>query len=346
MEKLKVGIAGPGGIAQSAHIPGFRQREDAEVVAVFSRSAERASAAARKFDIPQAYTNYNDMLSQAELDAVSICVPNKFHAEMTIQALEAGCHVFCEKPPAMSANEVRRMQQAAKQAGKVLTFNLHNRHSREVRAIRSSIESGELGHIYAARVHALRRRGIPGWGVFTDKELQGGGPLIDIGVHMLDAALFLMDYPIPETVLAVAHQQIGNRMDSGLMGRWNPEAFSVEDALMGLIRFKGGRSLVIETSFALNMEETERMQVELFGDRGGAALFPPQLFGERAGQLTNTEFPFLVNGNMHEQSVADFVDSCFGRKEPLVKMEEAIKLQQLIDALYQSAESGQAMNIQ
>ncbi|AQQ51854.1 Gfo/Idh/MocA family protein [Planococcus lenghuensis] len=345
MKKLKVGIAGPGGIAKNAHIPGYQQHREAEVTAVFSRSVERAAAAARKFSIPQAYNDYSDMLNRAELDAVSICVPNKFHAEMTIQALEAGCHVFCEKPPAMSADEVRKMQQVAERTGKVLTFNLHNRHSREVQAIRSCGAAGELGHIYAARVHALRRRGIPGWGVFTDKELQGGGPLIDIGVHMLDTALYLMDYPEPDTVLAVSHQQIGPRTDAGLMGQWNPATFSVEDALMGLIRFKDGQSLVIETSFALNMEQAEQTQVELFGDRGGAAVFPPRLFQDKAGQPSNTEFPFLKNGNMSERSVADFVESCFGRKEPLVKVEEAVRLQQLIDALYQSADCGKAISI-
>lgn len=343
MGKLRVGIAGPGKIAQGVHIPVYKNLEDVEITAVFSRSIDRGKAIAEKYGIPYYFDNYTDMLASGKIDAVSVCVPNKFHAPMTIQALEAGCHVLCEKPPSISAEEAVQMNRAAEKAEKVLSFNLQFRHNAKVKAIRSFICGGEVGHIYSARVHALRRRGIPGWGVYTDKDLQGGGSLIDIGIHMLDAALYLMDYPAPSLVMGATHRQIGNQAGSGLMGEWDPDQFTVEDAAMGMIRFEDGQSLMLETSFALNMEKTDEMSIKLFGDKGGVSVFPPSAYQEKHGHLTNTTLPFLEEQNMHGQSLADFVDSCFGRKEPLVRPREFITLQRTIQALYDSAESGQAI---
>ncbi|WP_088006683.1 Gfo/Idh/MocA family protein [Indiicoccus explosivorum] len=345
MKKLRIGIAGPGSIARNVHIPGFQRHPETEVTAVFSRSKDRARLTAAEFGIPAAFDSYGEMIETGELDAVSICVPNKFHAEMAIQALEAGLHVFCEKPPAINAMEAAGMAAAADAAGKVLTFNLHWRHSPQTDVIRMAIKEGELGFIYAARIRALRRRGIPGWGVFTDRNLQGGGPLIDIGVHMLDTALYLMDYPPIDAVFAVAHKQIGPNTRPGRMRNWDPLAYSVEDSLMGLIRFRNGGSLTIETSFALNMAESEVMDIELFGDEGGASVFPPRLFQEKYNQLTDTEFPYLKAQDPHARSIANFVDACFGRQPILVTAGEAVELQRLMDALYESAAAGEAVKL-
>src|SRR5699024_4627011 len=152
---------------------------------------EKVEQVAEEYNIPNAFTNHEEMLQEVELDAVSICTPNKFHAPAAIAALRAGCHVLCEKPPAMTVEEAHQMDIEAKNAGKILTYGFHFRHKPEVETLKRFIDGGELGEIYAAHVLAIRRRGIPGWGVFTNKELQGGGPLIDIGVHMLDTALYL-----------------------------------------------------------------------------------------------------------------------------------------------------------
>src|SRR5690625_3423648 len=220
-KRLKIGIIGAGGIATGAHIPAYLKCSDrVEIISVADIHKQKAEDCAEKFSIPYAFDNYEDMLTELTLDAVSICTPNKFHCSATLKALEAGCHVLCEKPPAMSYEEALIMETAAKKVGKILTYGFHYRYTPEVMALKRFIEGNELGDIYTARVTAMRRRGIPGWGVFTNKELQGGGALIDIGVHMLDVALYLMGYPEPDTVLASTYQKIGNKKGVGLSGEW------------------------------------------------------------------------------------------------------------------------------
>src|SRR5690625_161541 len=176
MAVLKVGIIGAGGIAQSVHIPNYlKSGFDVEIVGIADISLDRANEVAKEFDIPHVYASYEDMLAEVSLDAVSVCVPNKFHADASIAALKAGCHVLCEKPPAMNAEEAAHMRQVADEAGKILTYGFHFRYQPEVETAKAFVDAGEMGDIYSARVQAIRRRGIPGWGVFTNKDLQGGG---------------------------------------------------------------------------------------------------------------------------------------------------------------------------
>jgi predicted dehydrogenase len=346
MRKMKVGIIGTGQIAKSVHIPGYLKRaSEVEIVAVANPNIEKAKKIAAEFRIPNVFQSYEEMLIQCELDAVSVCTPNKFHAPATIAALKSGCHVFCEKPPALTTEEAIRMAETAKEAGKILTFNFHYRHSTEVATIKRFVDAGELGEIYAVRVQALRRRGIPGWGVFTDKELQGGGPLIDIGIHMLDTALYLMDFPEPEVVLACTHQRIGNRPGVGLMGPWDAEKFTVEDAAMGMVRFKNGASLILETSFALNMKEKSILNVHLYGDQGGATVFPPAIYQEKHGTLVDMVLSHLPEIDKQEKSINHFIDCCLYGDKPMCTMEQGIMVQRIIDAFYRSAETGQAIRL-
>lgn len=280
--KLRVGIVGSGGIAQAVHIPNYLKCTDrVEIVAVTDVATERAKEAAEKFSIPHYFSTIEDMLQGVELDAVSVCTPNKFHAGCAITALNAGCHVLCEKPPAMTVEEAQAMADAAQAAGKYLTYGFHYRHSANVAALKRFIDAGEFGDIYAGTAIALRRRGIPGWGVFTNKELQGGGPLIDIGVHMLDTALYLMGYPEPESVSGVTYQKLGTKKGVGLFGQWDYENFTVEDMARGFIRFKNGATLILDTAFAVNVQKNEEMQVKLMGDLGGADVFPLSIYQEK-----------------------------------------------------------------
>lgn len=338
--KLRIGIIGVGGIATGAHIPGYKNLLDkVELVAVADVNYERAQRVAEEHGFQKAYASYEEMLREAELDAVSVCTPNKFHAPATLAALAAGCHVLCEKPPAMNVAEARAMVEAAQKAGKILTFGLHFRYTAEVQACKRFIEGGELGDIYAVRVNAVRRRGIPGWGVFTNKELQGGGPIIDIGVHMLDTALYLMGYPQPKQVLARTYQKIGTRPGVGAMGQWDWKNFSVEDLAMGLIEFENGATILFESSFAAEIEPMEEMSVRLSGTRGGASVFPFKVFKEMHGTLVNLVPAWMPRvEEPHRAEVRAFVNAILENGEPMVKGHEAIRLQQVIDALYQSAE--------
>lgn len=343
---LRVGLIGAGGIAQGAHIPNYEKCGDkVEIVAVADVMKEKAESCAEKHGIPNAFGSYEEMLEKADLDAVSVCTPNKFHAAAAIAALRAGCHVLCEKPPAMSVEEAAEMEAVAEQEGKILTYGFHFRHSPEVTTLKRFIDADELGDIYAATVNAIRRRGIPGWGVFTNKELQGGGPLIDIGVHMLDSALYLMGYPEPDTVFGVTYQKIGNRKGVGVMGDWDWENFSVEDLARGMITFKNGASLMLEAAFAANIKEIDAMRVKLMGDQGGADVFPLNIYQEKHGTLVDLTPAHLKKWDYHEKELAGFVDACLTGTKPLCTARQGTILQQIINALYQSAETGSAVKV-
>lgn len=344
MSVLKVGIIGAGGIAKDVHIPNYLAcGSKVEIVAIADVVAERAQEVADGYEIPHAFGSYEEMLEKVKLDAVSICVPNKFHATAAIAALEAGCHVLCEKPPAMDADEAELMMETAKNAGKILTYGFHYRYSPEVEITKSFIDADEMGDIYSARVHAIRRRGIPGWGVFTNKELQGGGALIDIGVHMLDTALYLMGYPEPDVVLGKTHQQIGNKKGVGLLGEWDYENFTVEDMAVGMVTFKNGATLTLEAAFAANVEKNDTMQVSLMGSKGGADVFPLKIYQEKHNTLLDITpaYPPQIDG--HQREISLFVESCLEGNTPLSTPEQGVIIQKIIDAIYESAETGKAI---
>lgn len=347
MQTLKVGLIGAGGIARGVHLPNYVKCGDrVELVAVADLDQDKAAQLAEDFSIAHVYEDYETMLRDVELDAVSICTPNKFHAQAAIAALQAGCHVLCEKPPAMTVAETEKMAEAAEKAEKILTYGFHYRHSAEVETMKRFVEAGELGQVYAANVHAVRRRGIPGWGVFTNKELQGGGPLIDIGVHMLDTALYLMDYPEPDTVFGVTYQEIGTQPGVGLLGQWDWENFSIEDMARGMITFKNGASILLDTAFAANVKEHETMNVSLMGNQGGADVFPLTIYQEKHDTLVDLTPAYLPERNEHALEIERFVDACLHHRQPISTPQEGVIVQKIIEGLYQSAKSGEAVKFE
>ncbi|MCA1596227.1 MAG: Gfo/Idh/MocA family oxidoreductase, partial [Chloroflexi bacterium] len=272
MDKVRIGIIGAGGIAQGAHLPGYKACADAEVVAVADVFESTARAAAEKFDVPNVFTDYHKMLRMPEIDAVSVCTPNFMHKDATVAALKAGKHVLVEKPMAMNARECDAMLKAARESGKKLQVGFNNRFNSNSQALKRFIEGGDLGEVYYARAQALRRRGIPGWGVFTQKDKQGGGPLIDIGVHILDLTLWLLGHPKPVAVSGTARQDFGKRKDIlGLMGQWDTDNFTVEDFAVGFVRFDNGATLVLESSFVANIEN-DVFNTQILGTEGGCTL--------------------------------------------------------------------------
>ncbi len=342
---LRIGIIGTGEIAKGAHIPSYQSCENVEVTAVANRTVEKAKTCADKFQIPHVYQDYKTMLNEIELDAVSICTPNKFHAEQAIAALNKGCHVLCEKPPAITVEEVVAMEEAAKKAGKILAYAFHYRYAPEVMTLKKFIEANEIGEIYSAKATAMRRRGIPGWGVFTNKELQGGGALIDIGVHMLDTALYLMDYPEPDTVLGTTYEKLGNRPGVGLLGDWDWKDFSVEDMANAMITFKNGATLMLESAFAANVEKDDVMQVSIIGDQGGADVFPLKIYQEKHGVLLDTTPAYLPSYSLHTKQIHDFVQCIFTETEPPSNPRQGVTLQKIVAGIYESANTGNAVKL-
>ena len=341
MEQLRIALIGAGQIARTTHIPNLKEIPEAEIAGICDVCIETAQQAAEEGGISRYYGSHVEMIKEIRPDAVIVCVPNRYHFEMTLSALDMGCHVLCEKPPAITAEESEQMERKAKENRKLLSYGFHLRASEEVQLVREEIRRGALGEIYHAEASWCRRRGVPGWGNFTDKDIQGGGPLIDIGAHVLDSALYLMGYPEIAGVYASASSRIGRSRSRGLMGSWDPERFTVEDGLFGFIKFQNGSSLEIQTAFALNQKERDRRNIILYGSEQGAQVFPPELYGDEEGRLWDKALAVSGNRDPHLELDRNFVRACLGKEELLVKAEEGTYVQKLIEMLYQSAESGE-----
>ena len=343
------------------HVAGFRQA-GAEVVAIADVNLTAAQQAAAEFEVAQSYGDVEEMLAQSTADAVSVIVPNKFHAPLSMQCLQAGKHVFCEKPPALCAADVEQMIAAASQAGKQLMFNFNNRARPEADAIRRRIKDGTIGHINSAQAKWIRRTGIPGFGGwFTTKELSGGGPLIDL-LHMVDLAMHFMDYPQPAFVLGQTFEDFIN--DRSFKGPWGiPDVVGgitdVEAAAHGFVTFQTGQVLSLQVSWA-EMVKREEVSVVFQGTRAGGKV--ERLFGTDGLDETaidSCELYYQENGKSINQTIeveacedmgrvpsaANFIEAIEGNAEPLNRPAEALTLMRVIDALYASAHSGQPIAI-
>lgn len=240
VRKKKVVIIGGGQVAEKVHVPYYQLREELDLVAVVSPNSDRAKSFADRNEIPHYYTDPAEMYEIEQPEIVSICTPNRFHYENVMLALDNQCNVFCEKPPALMAEQAKEMYEKAQKKNCLLAYNFHHRFADDVAILKKEVDSGVLGEIYLSKVKALRRCGIPGWGDFTSKDIQGGGPLIDIGIHMLDAALYILGFPKIKKVTAKMFQKIGTKKSKGTLGEWDPKKFEVEDSLFGFIEFEGG----------------------------------------------------------------------------------------------------------
>ena len=241
-DKIKVGIIGCGGIANGKHLPSLaHQSHRLEIVAFCDIIKERAEKAAKQYGTPDAkvYTDYKEMLQDESIRTVHVLTPNVSHCELTVAALEAGKDVICEKPMAATPADAQKMLDAQKKSGRILTIGYQNRCRQDSLTLKKMCDAGELGDIYYAKAQAIRRRGVPTWGVFPNKALQGGGPLIDIGTHSLDLTLWMMNNYKPKSVMGASFQKLGRLLQPGdqgnMMGVWDPNTYEVEDAAFGFV---------------------------------------------------------------------------------------------------------------
>jgi predicted dehydrogenase len=329
-------------------MPGYKALEGdgVKIVAVADAVPAVAKAAAEKFDVPHQFNDYKQLLAMDEIDAVSVCTPNFLHKQPTIDALNAGKHVLVEKPLAMNAQEGKEMVEAARKNRKKLQVGFMTRFSSQAQALKRFIDAGDMGEIYYARAQALRRRGIPGWGVFIEKDKQGGGPLIDIGVHILDLTLFLMGHSKPTHVSGITYAKFGKRDDVlGLMGQWDPKKFTVEDFAVGFVRFENGATLTLESSFVANMEQNDLFNTQLFGTEGGCQYSPIKMFFEKNRTLVDATPVFLPNVRTHEAEIRAFVKAIREDTPVLVPGEEGLQVTQIIDGIYRSTQEGREIAI-
>jgi predicted dehydrogenase len=350
---LRAGIIGCGGIANGKHMPNLKKTGKAEMVAFCDIVKDRAKKAAKEYGSKDAkvYTDYKKLLEDKSLDMVYVLTPNKSHSVITIDALQAGKHVMCEKPMAKTAAEARAMVTAAKKAKKVLTIGYQTRFFSSSQHIKKSVERGDLGEVYFAKAHALRRRAVPTWGVFLNEEEQGGGPLIDIGTHALDLTLWLMDNYKPKSVMGNAYKKLNDNGDCGnAFGKWNPKEFTVEDSAFGFITMENGATIILESSWALNLVDAAEAKTTLCGTKGGVDMQDGVRYnGDEFGALYEKK-PVLRAGSVafYEGTESDhrtfeqmvFINAIEKGTPLVVTAEQACVVTEILEAIYTSAATG------
>ena len=347
-KKLRLAFIGGGAIA-GIQMGYLREMADVEIVAVADVVEQSAQQRCEECGITEAFTDYKKMLRQVETDAVSVCTPNGQHAPCSIAALNAGNHVLVEKPLAMNARAGKKMLDAAKRNGRSLIIGFQHRFDPRVQFIKRAVDEGQLGRVVFARVQALRRRGIPNWGVFGHKDLQGGGPLIDIGVHALEATHYAMGSPVPVAATGSTYTYLGDKPSSVLspMPGWDHKSYTVEDLAVGQIRFANGATLHIESSFAAHIEKNQ-MGFTLMGEQGGASMDPPCLFRDFNDHMVSIKPDWLPTGPEADGfgiKLRDFVDHVLYDKPTRGPGEHGLMVQKMLDGIYASAEKGHEVKI-
>lgn len=358
MRNMKAGIIGCGGIANSKHLPAIKLAGKIDVVAFCDIVEERAVEAKEKFGTEDAlvFTDYKELL-KLDLDAVYVTTPNRSHSFISIDAMKAGKNVLCEKPMAKTSEEAKAMLETAKETGKVLTIGYQNRYRSDSKYLKSACTNGDLGDIYYAKAHAIRRRAVPTWGVFLNEEEQGGGPLIDIGTHALDLTLWMMDNYKPVSVMGSVYKKLGNQTETAnAWGDWDPEKYTVEDSAFGFIKMADGATIVLESAWALNTLDVDEAKTSLCGTKAGADMkgglrtnsvkYNKQIVEQP--ELDPDGVPFFdASGEvpaMIEQQV--FYNAVMNGGEVVVKPEQAYVVTQILEAIYESAKTGKAVELQ
>jgi len=363
-KKLRIGIIGCGGIANGKHMPSLAQFKDVEMVAFCDIIEERAIKAAKEFGYncgcdsdsvdcccAKTYVDYKELIADKTIDIVHVLTPNVSHAPITVDSLEAGKHVMCEKPMAATYADAKKMLEAAKKTGKILTIGYQSRYRQDSLYLKKACEDGELGEIYYARAHAIRRRAVPTWGVFLDGEKQGGGPLIDIGTHALDLTLWMMDNYEPKMVVGSVYNKLNANGDCGnAFGPWDPKEFTVEDSAFGFITMKNGATIYLEASWALNTLDVDEAKTSLSGTKAGADMKDGlRINGDKYGKLYVNKPDMTVGsvafyeGESSDPEVLEaraFINAVKGVAPLSTKPEQALVVTQLLEAIYDSAKSG------
>ncbi len=344
-KKIRIGFIGTGGIA-GRQARCLQEIEEVEILAGADISEEALQSFAERFEVPQTFSDYRQMLKLKALDGVSVCTPNYLHKAPTIAALKAGKDVMVEKPMAMNAREARAMVEAARAAGRKLVIGFQFRFSPQAQALKRYVDDGQIGNVLFARVQALRRRGIPNWGVFGRKELQGGGPLIDLGVHMMELAHYLMGEPKPVSASAGTFTYLGNRPSDVLCTwpNWDHKTYNVEDLAVGFIRFENGACMSVESSFVAHIE-SNCFNVQLMGDKGGCTYSPLKVFKDEAGLMVNVEPAFTERYKDFDRKMQHWIAYLRGKEQTEAPGEAGLAVQQMLDGLYQSAGKGKEVRI-
>jgi predicted dehydrogenase len=346
-KSLKVGLIGAGGIVRGAHLnPGWLAVPDAEVVAVCDVSEATARKLAADFKIPRVFTDFYEMLKWGKFDAVDICTPNKVHTPSVIAALESGKHVLCEKPLAVSTEEILSMREALRKTDRILMTAQHHRFSEMSAAIKAWVDTGALGEVYHTRVNATRRNLLPPNPGFIDMKLSGGGPCMDIGVHALDTALWLMNFPRPVRVSGRAHTNFAKGFDiPGAWGEWDRTLFGVEDFASGYVHFSNGSTMVLEASW-LQHQEGEELNATLQGKKASIR-WPTGHFHTVVSRtlIDGKVLPHAGRKPAHTEEIIAFANAIRENKASPVPIEQTIYVIAILEAIMKSSQINQEVVI-
>ena len=370
MEKpcLNIGIIGCGGIANGKHMPALSKIREVRMTAFCDIIEERAQKAREKYGTPDSLvtTDYRKVLEDPSIDVVHVLTPNRWHSDITVDALEAGKHVMCEKPMAATTEDAEKMMAAWRKSGKKFTIGYQNRFRKDAQMLKRICEEDKLGEVYFAKAHAVRRRAVPTWGVFPNKALQGGGPLIDVGTHALDITLWCMDNYKPVSVLGSVFHKLGDRADAAegnMFGPWDINDFQVEDSAFGFVKMENGATIFLESSWALNVKDSREAATTLCGTKAGAEMIGGMsaaggydliINGTTGGVLTEEHiseggsiafFEGEGAGGEAAKEAKQWLEAILEDKEPLVKPEQAFVVTQILDSIYKSAEAGKEIRL-
>lgn len=349
--RIRLGVIGAGNIG-NVHIQEFSKlQEQCEITAVTDTYLPMAESRAKQYGIPKVSATPAELIASPDVDAVIIGVPNLYHAPLAVQAMEAGKHVLIEKPMGLNAESARNILRTQEKTGMTLMVGHQMRWEWLPLQVKQQVESGALGHIYTAKAGWFRRKGIPGWGTwFTRMEESGGGPLIDIGVHMLDLSLHLMGNPKPVAVSGATYAEFGpNKKGIGTWGKPNWEGYyDVEDLATALIRMEDGSTLTLEVSWAVHMDTDNTPFIHLMGSEGGAALR-----GNRGKFLTEkfdlpmeTELVAPANDEGGRSRLSrHFLECLTEGKTPLTSVMSGFTNNLILDAIYESSRTGNEVKL-
>ena len=351
MSKLRIAVIGIGVIATTKHIPNLVKRDNVEIVALCDTDTSKCVKANEKFGLgAEIYTDYKELCRRTDVDVVHICTPNPCHHPMTMAALNNGKHVHCEKPLACTYTDAREMVDTAEEKGLKLTSGLQWRYNAAPLKMKAMIDNGELGDIYYVRSSQLRPRRLPAYGVYMNKELNGGGVLMDGGPHSIDLPMWLLGNYDVATVRGVTFDKMKDYPEGNSLGSWNPEEFDVEDTAMAMITMKNGTMIYMETAWITNMQqEAPGVIASLAGTKAGVDMVGPtfecsvrttkMVDGELKTDTENIAEPV----DMNAYDIDHWIDAVQNDKDPAILPEQAATVTRVIEAIYESAATGKTV---
>ncbi|MFT3788302.1 MAG: Gfo/Idh/MocA family oxidoreductase [Tepidisphaeraceae bacterium] len=344
-KKFRIAFVGCGGIANT-HAGALAKMPDVEIVAGCDIEPHKLEVFEERWGVKRKYADWKKMLADGGFDGVSVCTPNGVHSQPTIDALNAGFHVLVEKPMAMKPSECEAMIAAAKKNDKKLTIGFQYRYHPTTQYLKRAADDGQFGDIMFVRCQALRRRGIPNWGVFGQKHLQGGGPMIDIGVHVIEMAHYVMGRPKPVAAVGNTWTFMGNKPSdiASQWPNWDYKTYTVEDMAIGHIRFDNGAILHIEASFCAHIPQ-DVWNFQLMGTKGGCNWDPAEIYRDSAGTMVNSKPGFLPNNqadwtHLFGTKLRNWIDGATKGTPLTAPGEDGLTVQRILDGVYRSAESG------